>query len=490
MKQKAVRIQAADNVAVALTRIVAGEESLGVVLAEDVAQGHKFALRPIAAGENVVKYGFPIGRATVDIQPGAWVHTHNVRTNLDGRVEYAYHPALPSPAEPQDAYFWGYRRADGRYGVRNELWIVNTIGCVNAAAEAIAKEATLRYGDRVDGIYAFPHACGCGQMGDDLGNARRALLALARHPNAGGVLVLGLGCEYIRMEEFKAALGKYDQTRYRFLVAQEVDDEIEEGVRLIGEIVETIALDKRERAHARHLAIGLKCGGSDGLSGLTANPLLGAFSDKLCACGGATLMSEVSEMFGAEGLLMNRCRDEQTFDALVAMINGVKDEYIAAGQVIYENPSPGNKDGGITTLEDKSLGCTQKGGKGSVNGVLSYAVPYREAGLNLVTSPSYDLVSVTSLALAGAQIVLFTTGRGTPYGGPVPTVKIATNSPLAQKKPKWIDFDAGHLVETGDLDGLAEEFFQYILQIASGETCANEKSGYREIAIHKTGVTL
>ncbi len=489
-QEKALRINPIDDVAVALTGLAAGETAAGVSVLEAIPAGHKFALRSIAKGEPVRKYAFPIGRAKKDIPAGAWVHTHNVETLLKGTIGYEYHPHPAPLPPPRDAYFQGYRRADGRFGTRNELWIVHTIGCVNRSAEAIAREASRLYGDKVDGIYAFPHPLGCAQMGADLQNARDALLALARHPNAGGVLVLGLGCEYIQMDEFKASLKDYNTDRFRFLVSQDVEDEVAEGVRLIGELAETAGKDRRERAHIRHLAIGLKCGGSDGLSGVTANPLLGSFSDRLCAAGGTTLMTEVSEMFGAEGLLMNRCQDEATFDKVVHMINSVKEEYIASGQVIYENPSPGNKAGGITTLEDKSLGCTQKGGLGPVCDALPYARHFEKQGLNLVTSPSFDMVSVTSLALAGAQLVLFTTGRGTPYGGPVPTIKISTNSPLAKKKPGWIDFDAGRLVETGDLDVMSEEFFDYVLSVASGEPCANERGGYREITIHKTGVTL
>lgn len=489
-RERALRIRPEDDVAVALCDLRAGGTALGVTLGEDIPAGHKFALRDIPRGKGVIKYAYPIGRAICDIPVGAWVHTHNLHTLLEGTVGYRYEPvAPPPPPDVRPASFMGYRRRDGRYGVRNEIWIINTIGCVNRAAEEIAAEANRRF-DGTDGVFAFRHPHGCAQMGEDLQRTRDALLALARHPNAGGVLVLSLGCEYIQIDEFREAIGDYDPERVRFLVAQDCEDEIAEGVRLVGELAERASRDVREEAPARHLAIGLKCGGSDGLSGVTANPLLGAFSDRLCALGGTTLMTEVSEMFGAEGMITGRCADRATFDKFVAMVDGVKEEYIAAGQVIYENPSPGNKRGGITTLEDKSLGCTQKGGGGSIVDVLPYAVSYTEHGLNLVTSPSYDLVSVTSLALAGAQIVLFTTGRGTPYGGPVPTVKIATNTPLARRKRNWIDFDAGRLLETGDLDKLCDEFFDYILRVASGEPCLNERNDYREITIHKTGVTL
>jgi altronate hydrolase len=485
-----VRIHEHDNVAVAVVPLQKGETALGVTLLEDIPAGHKFALTSIPKGDNVIKYAAPIGHATADIPAGAWVHTHNVKTNLSGTLEYTYNPQPVPQEKPRRASFRGYRRADGRVGTRNEIWIINTVGCVNASAQALARAANEAFAGRVDGVHCFTHPYGCSQMGGDHETTQRLLAALVRHPNAAGVLVLGLGCENNNIPAFRKVLGEVDERRVKFLSTQDVEDEMEAGMGLLRELCEYAETFAREEIDASELIVGLKCGGSDGLSGITANPLLGRFSDRLTACGGTTLLTEVPEMFGAETLLMNRCRDEATFQQAVGLINDFKEYFIRHGQVVYENPSPGNKAGGITTLEDKSLGCTQKGGTGAVCGVYGYAQAVDTKGLNLVYGPGNDLCAMTALCAAGAQVVLFTTGRGTPVGGPVPTVKVATNTPLWQRKQGWIDFNAGVLVQGQAMEQVEEAFFEKVLRVASGEETCSERSGDRQIAIFKDGVTL
>jgi len=441
--------------------------------------GHKYALRDIAAGENVLKYGMPIGHATRAIARGEHVHVHNLATNLSGALEYEYRPDAAALA-PRRAFagempvFQGYRRPDGRVGVRNDIWIVPTVGCVDSLCERLAA--------RCGGV-ALTHPYGCSQLGADHEATARVLAALCLHPNAGGVLVVGLGCENNTLESFRERLGDVSGRNIRFMRAQDAGDEEERGLALVRELEEAAQGFKRESVPVSGLTVGLKCGGSDGFSGLTANPLVGRFSDWLVERGGATVLTEVPEMFGAETLLMNRCRDRETFDKCVGMVNGFKEYYAAHGQPCYENPSPGNKAGGISTLEDKSLGCTQKGGASAVEDVLEYGETVKRRGLSLLSAPGNDLVASTALAAAGCQIVLFTTGRGTPFGTVVPTIKIATNSKLAAAKPRWIDWDA--MADAG-----TEAFAAKVLSVASGELAANERNGARQIAIFKNGVTL
>ena len=487
---KTIRITASDNVAVALEALKAGETHQGVTLAEDIPAGHKFALVDIPEGGNIVKYAFPIGHATQPIPAGHWVHTHNVKTNLSGLLEYTYHPHPCAVAKDREATFEGYVREDGRVGIRNEVWIVNTVGCVNGTAKTLERLAQDAFGDRVDGIHCFVHPYGCSQLGEDHHNTQKLLASMVRHPNAGAVLVLSLGCENNNVNEFKKVLGDVNPDRVKFLITQDVEDEIEAGMKLLDQLTAYAAQFRRQTVPASELIIGLKCGGSDGLSGITANPLLGSASDLLARHGGTTLLTEVPEMFGAETILMDRCKDEATFNKAVSLINDFKEYFIRHGQEVYENPSPGNKAGGITTLEDKSLGCTQKGGTAEVRGVLKYCEPVTEKGLNLVQGPGNDLCAITALMASGAQMVLFTTGRGTPVGAPVPTVKVSTNTPLYEKKHAWIDFNAGVLAQGASMEETTEEFFKKLLSIASGERTQSETHGYREIAIFKDGVTL
>ena len=487
----ALKINVNDNVAVAIRDITKGEEVFCVTAAEDIPRGHKISLTNISKGFNIVKYGHPIGHATSDINPGKHVHTHNIKTNLSGLLEYKYNPVAFDKTEPKEGTFNGYVRKNGTVGIRNEIWIINTVGCVNKIAERIASIAHERYKDRVDGVYTFVHPYGCSQLGDDHAHTQAVLKNMVNHPNAGGVLVLGLGCENNNIPEFKKALGFWDDNRVKFLNTQDVADEIEAGLELADKLVLYAEQFKRQEVPISNLIVGLKCGGSDGFSGITANPLVGRFSDDIIAHGGTSILTEVPEMFGAETILMNRCVDEKVFGKTVSLINDFKEYFIRYGQEIYENPSPGNKDGGISTLEDKSLGCTQKGGAGQVVDVLDYGDVVQKRGLNLLQGPGNDLVAVTNLMAAGAHIVLFTTGRGTPFGGAVPTVKISSNSQLAKNKANWIDFDAGPILEDKTLDELSKDFFNYLIDVANGDIKAkNEIYGFREISIFKDGVTL
>lgn len=504
---RSLRVHENDDVAVLLspalsagTRVIVGGHAYHTNAA--IPSGHKIALRPIAAGELVRKYGQPFGRAYKDITPGEWVHTHNVETTLGPNLIYEWTQSLssltPDP-RPLTSTFPAYPRADGKVGIRNELWILCTVGCINRAAEEVARQAHARYakafGGPVDGVYAYTHPYGCAQIGTDLLQTRRALAALASHPNCGGVLLMGLGCENNIIQEQLAAFRCADLNRVRYFSAQETEDEIEEAVRLLGELADVCAGDVRQPVPTSSLVLGMKCGGSDGFSGLTANPLVGVLADRHAAAGGVSILTEVPEMFGAERLLMERADSEETFHNIEGMINDFKDYFRRYNEPISENPAPGNKAGGITTLEEKSLGCIQKGGATApVRYVLGYGEPLpakTEGGIGLAYGPGNDAVSCTTLAMTGAQIVLFTTGRGTPFGTCVPTLKLSTNSDLARRKPHWIDFDAGRLVEEGiPIEQLADQLWQQVLAIASGEAHTNnERNNYREIAVFKDGVT-
>ena len=493
--QDIVKINQNDNVAVALRALNKGEvlqtAETAVTLMEDIPQGHKFALKEIKSGEEVVKYGFRIGFAKEDIQPGQWVHVHNVKTALGDVLTYDYEPEGHQDVEPTEhTYFEGYRRTDGKAGIRNEIWIIPTVGCVNSIAKALETAAKKFVGGNVEDVIAFQHPYGCSQMGDDQENTRKVLADMIHHPNAGGVLVLGLGCENSNIPVLMDYIGAYDEQRVKFLQCQDVEDEMEEAMKLIGELAAYAGAFSREKIDASELIIGMKCGGSDGLSGITANPVVGAFSDLLVSKGGTTILTEVPEMFGAETLLMNRCATPELFDKTVDLINNFKNYFTSHNQTIYENPSPGNKKGGISTLEDKSLGCTQKSGSALVKGVLEYGEPVKVKGLNLLSAPGNDLVAATALAVSGAHMVLFTTGRGTPFASPVPTVKISSNSKLAGHKNNWIDFNAGRMVEDKTKEELAEELLGYVLEVASGRKVKSEEAGFHDMAIFKQGVTL
>ncbi|MBO9712219.1 UxaA family hydrolase [Sphingomonas sp.] len=481
------RIDPRDAVATALRDLEAGESALGVTLAQPVPKGHKVALVTLQPGDPVLKFGFPIGRATQPITPGEHVHTHNVSTALETSGAYAYTP-IPLPAHAESAAtFEGYRRSDGRVGTRNEIWILPTVGCVARTAQKLAEKAALKHAGKIDGVHAFPHPFGCSQLSEDLDGTRRIIAALASHPNAGGVLILGLGCE---SNQTSKLLPDVDPSaNIRTLGAQMAGDEIEEGLALIDELVEAAARAKREAVPLSELVLGVKCGGSDGFSGLTANPLVGRMSDRVTEAGGTAILTEIPEIFGAEQLLMERASDEGVFERIVALVNGFKAYFTRHGEPVSENPSPGNIAGGITTLEEKSLGAVQKAGHAMVTDVLRYGDRVRTRGLALLEAPGNDAVSSTALAAAGATAILFTTGRGTPLGFPVPTIKIASNSDLAARKPGWIDFDAGQVLDQG-MEETADALLAKVCAVASGEETAAERNGEREIAIWKRGVTL
>lgn len=496
--KKSIKINANDNVAVVLADALAKGDVVEVggqrvVVQERVERGHKVAFTDMCEGEYIVKYGYPIGRLTQSVKSGEWIHTHNLKSDLCDNLEYTYTP------KSYDVWFqrddslrvMGYLRNSGEMGIRNELWIVPTVGCVNGQAQAVV-ERLKRECDcsHLDDVRVYTHNYGCSQLGDDHKNTQRALAALIKHPNAGGVLVMGLGCENNQIESLKEVIGEWDSDRVRFLVAQQVEDEVEVGVQLCKELVERMRKDRREPFPLSYLRVGLKCGGSDGFSGITANPLVGLFSDWLIAQGGTTILTEVPEMFGAETILMNRAANREVFEDTVRLINSFKEYFREYGQPIYENPSPGNKQGGITTLEEKSLGCVQKGGVQRVVGVLDYCERVKQQGLNLLQAPGNDLVATSALALSGCQIVLFTTGRGTPFGSFVPTMKVSTNTQLARFKSNWIDFDAGTMIDGAEPENLLDMFVSKVLSTADGHKLKHEEAGFKGLAIFKSGVTL
>ena len=492
-----IKIHPADNVVVCLSALAEGTvinvDGEAITLRQTIPAGHKCLVKAIAKGDPVVKYGFPIGYAQSDMQPGTWINEHNLLTTLKGTPHYTYEPNFNSLPQPTDMpTFKGYKRSNGTTGIRNEIWIVPTVGCVNGIARKLAellRQETALQG--IDGVHAWTHNYGCSQLGGDHENTRKILRDICLHPNAGGVLVLSLGCENNQPDEFMRMLGNYDKNRIKLLVTQKVEgDEVEAGMNLLRQLYHTASKDTREPVPVSELKIGLKCGGSDGFSGITANPLVGRCSDYFVAHGASTILTEVPEMFGAETILMNRCVNEKVFQQTVKLINNFKQYYLDHGEPVGENPSPGNKAGGISTLEDKALGCTQKSGDAPVSGVLQYGEPLHVKGLNLLSAPGNDLVASTALAASGCQLVLFTTGRGTPFGTFVPTMKIATNSLLAKNKHRWIDFDAGRLLSNHTMEELTAKLVNKIIAVASGERVNSEINDYSDIAIFKNGVTL
>lgn len=486
-----ITIHPQDSVAVALQALEAGDKVGAFTVKNAIPAGHKVALRKIAAGDNVIKYGYPIGVATADIDAGEHVHTHNLRTGLAEQVGYTYNPQPVTLPKAEPRYFDAYQNPDGSVGIRNEIWVLPLVGCVNTTAQQIAQQAATACAALCDGVFAFSHPYGCSQMGDDQANTQQILAGLAKHPNAAGVLLVSLGCENNNLEAFLPLLGDYDRTRIRTLVVQESPDELAQGVAIVRELAQQASRRKRTQVPISELVVGYKCGGSDAFSGITANALCGRLTDLLCAGGARAILTEVPEMFGAETLLMQRAQDADVFHNIVQMVQDFQQYYRDHGQVIYENPSPGNKAGGITTLEEKSLGCIQKGGGAAVTDVLGYAQRCTKPGLSLLTGPGNDIVSCTNLVASGAHLVVFTTGRGTPLGAPVPTVKVSSNTALANAKPGWIDYDAGQILAGKPMQTAAAELLALLQNTASGEyRTKNEQNGYREIAIFKNGVTL
>ena len=498
METTYLKINPADNVAVAIQPLKAGEtitiDGQEINVLQDTPAGHKVMLTDLAKGEDIIKYGYPIGHAIEDVKKGQWVNDNHIKTNLAGLLEYTYSPVKVELDIPNEGLtFKGYRRKNGDVGVRNEVWIIPTVGCVNGIANQLAERLRQETGGGkgVDAIVSYPHNYGCSQLGDDHENTKKILRDMVLHPNAGAVLVVGLGCENNQPDVFKEFVGEVDSERVQYIVTQKIEgDEVEEGMKVLRQIYEVASKDVRTDVPLSELRVGLKCGGSDGFSGITANPLLGMFSDYLIAQGGTSVLTEVPEMFGAETILMNRCENNELFEQTVSLINDFKSYFLSHGEPVGENPSPGNKAGGISTLEEKALGCTQKCGKDYVRGVMGYGERLSHKGLNLLSAPGNDLVASTALASCGCHMVLFTTGRGTPFGTFVPTMKISTNSALAKNKPTWIDFNAGVIVENEPMEVTCRRFIDYIIRVASGEEVNNEKKGYREIAIFKTGVTL
>lgn len=489
MKYKFIKINPDDNVAVATEPIKAGYTENGITALDDIPFAHKILLEDLKCGDNIIKYGYPIGHINCDLKKGSYVHSHNLVTNLSDKLEYTFsHDNLYRP-QKSDLTFNGYVRGDGRVGIRNEIWLIPTVGCVNKTVCELEKRFS-NIGDGCDGVFAYTHQFGCSQLGDDQENTRKILAALAHHPNAGGILIVSLGCENTNLQTFKKYLGDVDESRVKFMVCQDVEDEIEEGTKLINQIYSAIKNDKRQPVGADKLVVGYKCGGSDAFSGITANALCGVINERLTSIGATTVLTEVPEMFGAEQILMRRSENKAVFDKQVDMINGFKEYFFSHGVECYENPSPGNHDGGITTLEEKSLGCVQKGGKSVVTDVLKYGEAAHKNGLNLLTGPGNDIVSVTNLVCAGAQVIFFTTGRGTSLGACVPTIKISSNTALYNKKRNWIDFNAGEIVDGKDINLLADELQALLLDVLNGQKTRNELNNYRDISVFKDGVIM
>ena len=487
---KFFKINELDNVAVALEPIKKGFSENGITALDDIPFGHKILLYDLKRGDNVIKYGNPIGYISEDTKAGSHIHSHNLKTNLSSIIEYKFDKDNEYNPKKSDLTINAYKRTNGKIGIRNEIWIIPTVGCVNKTAERLAKIGNELIGDGCDGVFAYTHPFGCSQLDEDLENTQKILSALVNHPNAGGVLVVSLGCENNNLGEFKPFLGDYDESRVKFLVTQDEGDELEAGKKLLGEIYNAIKDDKREEVGIENLIVGYKCGGSDAFSGITANALCGKVNEKLANSGARTILTEVPEMFGAEHLLMKRAQNREVFNKIVDMINGFKDYYFSHGKECYENPSPGNKEGGITTLEEKSLGCIQKGGNSIVTDVLNYGESCKTKGLNLLTGVGNDIVSTTNLTASGAHIILFTTGRGTSLGAPVPTIKISSNTALSERKPNWIDFNAGELINSGDFDKTSNELLSLIIETANGKKTKNELNEIRDISIFKDGVIL
>lgn len=497
MQATFLKINPLDSVVVTLIDKSKGEtievDGKLIKLNENIPAGHKILIRDVTKGENIIKYGYPIGHAIKNMKAGEWINENNLRTNLDGTLQYTYNPINEHlNIKKEERTFKGYVRKNGEVGIRNEIWVVPTVGCVNGIAEKIVQKLREETQcNNIDNIYAWHHNYGCSQLSEDHENTRKILRNIVLHPNAGAVLVLGLGCENNQPKQFMKTLGDYDKNRIRLLVTQEVEgNEVEAAMKILRELYGIASNDRRQDVPVSKLRVGLKCGGSDGFSGITANPLVGEFSDWLVAQGGTSVLTEVPEMFGAETILMNRCKTPELFEKTVSLINNFKDYFLSHGEPVGENPSPGNKAGGISTLEDKALGCTQKCGHAPVCGVLEYGDRLTTDGLNLLSAPGNDLVAATALASCGCHIILFTTGRGTPFGTFVPTMKIATNPVLARRKPNWVDFSAGQLIEERTMQELVPEFIEKVLSLASGEATMNETNDYREIAIFKNGVTL
>lgn len=490
-----IKISGADNVAIALKDLSIGQifEIDGEVfgLKDQIKKGHKFATRPIKKSQNIFKFGFPIGTSTQEIAIGEWVHIHNIKSNLvDSKIEFDYKEPNILPPKSCDLEINAYRRQDGRIGIRNEIWIFPTVGCVSALAQKLARDVKLKSGDNIDGIYAFAHQFGCSQLGDDLEATKNIIASLATHPNSCGVLIIGLGCENNRLSKLLEAIPQEYHYKIKSFEAQKVDDEYQYGMSLLGQIIDESKKAKRENVNLNELVIGVKCGGSDGFSGLSANPLIGRISRYFTNIGAKVVMTEIPEVFGAENILFANCKDKKTYQSLFSMIENFKNYFVKNGQEIYENPSPGNKDGGISTLEEKSLGAVQKSGGAIITDVLEYGQRVRKNGLSVLNAPGNDAISSTALAASGVHIILFSTGRGTPLGFCVPTLKIASNSEIAKNKSHWIDFDAGEILQSGEFEHAQNNLISHIIAIANGEPTKNEINEIREFAIWKNGVTL
>lgn len=497
----AIKLYPQDTVALATSELKKGQtvtvDGETITLLDDIPNAHKIALKDFETGEAVRKYDNIIGYASKPIKKGEWIHSHNEVTGLGKSKEYTYdfNPISIFPGE-SDKTFMGYDRADGGAGIRNHLAIISTVFCANGPLRKLARMAEAKYPatENFDGIIAFDQEFGCSQTGKDLVTTCKIIAGIAKNANFGGVLLVSNGCEMAIPSVLEQYMGDYDKKRIRTLTLQEVEDEFTAGMELIDEIMEEMKDDKRTPININRLHIAMNCGGSDGYSGITANTLLGTLCDTLVKEGAIMNMTEVPEMMGAEHILMNRAADKSIFDDIVKMMYDYDAYFARYGEKAADNPTQGNKAGGLTTLEEKSLGCIQKGGHCAVMEVLEYGERATKNGFVLVSGPGNDLAGVSGQIAAGAVLTIFTTGRGTPCGFAGPTFRLASNTALATRKSNWIDYDAGRLLTAKtpeEVEALNKELYDAIMATVNGQyRTRTEENGYYILGALKDGVTL
>lgn len=488
-----LRLNAADNIVVAIADLRRDSPVEGAVHARRrIPRGHKVAVRPIPAGEPIRKFGQIIGFAGTDIAPGDWVHEHNVAMGGDFDRDYAFaSDARPSEglrATEVPAFFDGFRRADGRAGTRNYIGILSSVNCSATVVDYIADHA-LRSGmlddhPGIDGIVALPHGQGCGMAsgGESFDLLARTQWGYASHPNFAAVLLVGLGCEVFQIARLKDTYGIAEGDHFQSLTIQETGGtrrSIDEGLSRLRDLLPTAARARREPMPASELTLALQCGGSDGYSSLTANPALGVAADTLVRHGGTAILSETPEIYGAEHLLTRRAETPEIGRRIVALIDWWRDYTTRNGGEMNNNPSPGNKAGGLTTILEKSLGAVAKGGTSTLRGVYRYAERIDRKGFVYMDTPGYDPVAATGQVAGGANVLCFTTGRGSAYGcKPVPSIKLATNTPLFKRMEGDMDINCGDIVDGVPLEEKGAEIFAAILSTASGRRTKSEDLGY------------
>lgn len=490
---RTIRLSTEDNVAIAIDLVNQGDEAAGLTARERILRGHKMAVAPIREGEPIRKFGQIIGFAKAHIAPGEWVHEHNVGLH-DFERDYAFSQDARDddllPVEMR-ATFEGYRRASGRTGTRNYLGILTSVNCsasvARFAAAKIERSGILKDHPGIDGVVAIVHGTGCGHAayGEGFEILRRTQWGYASHPNFAGVVMVGLGCEVFQIGRMKKEYGLEETDTFRTLTIQETGGTrktVDAIVARIRDMLPLAARARRETRPASELVLALQCGGSDGYSGLTANPALGAASDLLVRHGGASILSETPEIYGAEHLLTRRAATREVGEKLVSRIRWWEDYTARNGGEMNNNPSPGNKAGGLTTILEKSLGAIAKGGRSTLRAAYEYAEPVRERGFVYMDTPGYDPVAATGQVAGGANLIAFTTGRGSAFGAkPVPSLKLATNSDIYRRMIDDMDIDCGDVLDGVSLEEKGEEIFAKLLRVASGERTKSEDLGYGDL---------